>query len=83
MLYEDENENYNHDKCAYATIGFQWDDVKQALTIGERKGTFPGMLKDRTFRIAFVRDSHRTGGAVTETADKNVASSGKATSVTP
>ncbi len=82
-LYEDENDNYNYEKGAYATIGFHWDDAKQALTIGERKGTFPGMLKDWTFRIVFVRDGHGAGGAITDTADKNVPYSGKAISVTP
>ncbi len=82
-LYEDENDTYNYEMGAYATIGFHWDDAKQTLTIGERKGAFPGMLKDRTFRIVFVQDNHGTGGAVTETADKNVAYSGKAISVTP
>jgi alpha-D-xyloside xylohydrolase len=82
-LYEDENDTYNYEMGAYATIGFHWDDAKQMLTIGERKGAFPGMLKDRTFRIVFVRDNHGTGGAVTETADKNVPYSGKAISVNP
>jgi alpha-D-xyloside xylohydrolase len=82
-LYEDENDTYNYEKGAYATVGFHWDDAKQTLTIGERKGAFPGMLNDRTFRIVFVRDNHGTGGAVTDAADKSVAYSGKAISVTP
>jgi len=82
-LYEDENDNYNYEKGAFATIGFHWDDAKQSLAIGERKGTFPGMLKDRTFRVVFVRENHGAGEAVTETADKSVAYSGKAISVTP
>jgi len=82
-LYEDENDTYNYEKGAYATIGFHWDNTKQTLTIGERKGAFPGMLKDRTFRVVFVRENHGTGGEVTEATDKNVAYSGKAISVTP
>ena len=82
-LYEDENDTYDYEKGAYATIGFHWDNTKQTLTIGERKGTFPGMLNDRTFRVVFVRENHGTGEAVTETADKSVAYSGKAISVTP
>jgi len=82
-LYEDENDTYNYETGAYATIGFHWDNDKQRLTIGERKGAFPGMLKDRTFRVVFVRDGHGIGGGITETADKNVPYSGKAISVTP
>src|SRR5689334_9735837 len=36
-LYEDENDTYNYEKGAYATISFHWDDAKKALTIGDRK----------------------------------------------
>jgi alpha-D-xyloside xylohydrolase len=82
-LYEDENDTYNYEKGAYATIGFHWDNDKQTLTIGERKGTFPGMLKDRTFHVVFVREGHGIGGEITDTGDKNVTYSGKAISVTP
>jgi alpha-D-xyloside xylohydrolase len=82
-LYEDENDTYNYEMGAYATIGFHWDDGKQTLTIGERKGAFPGMLKDRTFRVVFVRETHGTGGGVTDTADKIVPYAGQAISITP
>ncbi len=50
-LYEDENTNYNYEKGAYSTIKFNYDDAKKKLTISERKGEFPGMLKSRTFNI--------------------------------
>ncbi len=82
-LYEDENDTYNYETGAYATIGFHWDNDKQTLTIGERKGGFPGMLKARTFRVVFVRDNHGTGEGVTETVDKTVPYSGKTVSLTP
>ena len=52
VLYEDENLNYNYEKGAYATVEFSWDDAARTLTIGERKGSFPGMLKERTFVAA-------------------------------
>jgi len=29
----------------------KWDEAAQTLTIGDRVGTFPGMLTTRTFRI--------------------------------
>lgn len=50
-LYEDENVNYNYEKGAYATIDFRWNDASRTLSIGERKGSFPGMLKTRTFVV--------------------------------
>ena len=51
VLYEDEGDNYNYEKGAYATITFQWNDSKKVLTIGDRQGNYPGMLKTRTFTI--------------------------------
>ena len=50
-LYEDEGDNYNYEKGAYATITFQWNDKARTLTIGERKGSYPGMLQKRQFTI--------------------------------
>lgn len=53
-LYEDEGVNYNYEKGAYATIPFAYDDATGTLTIGDRTGEFPGMLKERTFRVVKV-----------------------------
>ena len=50
-LYEDEGDNYNNEKGQYATITFQWNDKARTLTIGERKGSYPGMLQKRQFTI--------------------------------
>lgn len=53
-LYEDENVNYNYEKGAYAMIPFAYDDAEGTLTIGQRQGEFPGMLKERSFRVVVV-----------------------------
>lgn len=53
-LYEDEGANYNYEKGDYSTISFNYDDTEGTLTIGERKGKFNGMLKDRKFNIITV-----------------------------
>jgi alpha-D-xyloside xylohydrolase len=82
-IYEDENDTYNYEKGAYATIPMRWDDAKHALTIGERHGQFPGMLEVRTFRVTFVGENHGVGVETTENPDKVVSYSGKATTVTP
>ena len=83
VLYEDENDSYNYEKGAYATIPFLWDEASQTLTIGERAGSFPGMLESRTFRIVFVAGGHGIGGALTQEADKTVRYSGKKVTVAP
>ena len=51
LLYEDEGDNYNYEKGTYATIQFDWSDKARTLTVGDRKGDFPGMLKTRKFTI--------------------------------
>ncbi|MDE5849660.1 MAG: DUF5110 domain-containing protein [Muribaculaceae bacterium] len=50
-LYEDENLNYNYENGAYSMIPMSYDDETGTLTIGERKGAFPGMLKERVFNV--------------------------------
>src|SRR5690349_4870347 len=82
-LYEDENDGYNYEKGIYATIPFHWDDAKQTLTIGERKGTFPGMLTERRFHMVFVAEGHGTGITAESKPDKVVTYSGKKIAVTP
>jgi len=83
VIYEDENDNYNYEKGAHAAIPFSWDEASQTMTIGERVGSFPGMLRSRTFRIVFVAGGHGIGIALTQEADKTVTYSGKRVSVRP
>ncbi len=76
-IYEDENDNYNYEKGAYATIPLHWDDASHTLNIGERKGQFPGMLANRTFHVVFVRENHGVGVDAADEVDKVVQYSGK------
>jgi alpha-D-xyloside xylohydrolase len=82
-LYEDENDGYNYEKGVYATIPLHWNDAKQSLMIGERKGEFPGMLKERRFQVVFVGENHGVGISVESKPDKVVTYSGKPMEVTP
>jgi alpha-D-xyloside xylohydrolase len=71
-LYEDENDNYNYEKGIYSTISFKWNDAKKTLTIGQRKGAFPGMLKQRTFHIIRVSRGKGIGMLSNSDFDKSV-----------
>ena len=42
-VYEDEGNNYNFEKGAYATTKLIWNDQKGELTVEERQGSFDGM----------------------------------------
>ena len=50
-LYEDEGDNYNYEKGIYSVIPISWKERTRTLTIGNRKGTYPGMLEKRQFTI--------------------------------
>ena len=82
-LYEDENDNYNYEKGAYATIPLHWDDAHQTLVIGDRKGQFPGMLESRTFHVVFVGRGHGIGINPEPQPDQTVTYSGKQVTVVP
>ena len=72
VLYEDECDNYNYEKGVYSTITFQWNNDKKELTIGKRKGSFPGMLKKRTFQVVIVSLNHGIGVDATDRIEKVV-----------
>ena len=77
ILYEDENDNYNYEKGMNSLIKFKWNDLNKTITLDERKGEFPGMLKSRTFKINYIAK----GAAKAEMKIKTVSYSGKALSV--
>ena len=60
-LYEDEGDTYNYEDGIYATISFGWDDTENILSISERQGHYPGMMKTHTFNIVFVDEQSGTG----------------------
>lgn len=76
-LYEDENENYGYEKGAYSNIPFYWNEKLQTLTIGDRKGTFPGMLQTRKINIVFVDSKHGNGVIESKKFDKTIVYNGK------
>ncbi len=53
-LYEDEGDGYGYQQGSYTEIPMVWNERTRTLTIGTRKGTYPGMLKTRTFRVGVV-----------------------------
>jgi alpha-D-xyloside xylohydrolase len=66
----------------FATIPLHWDDAHSTLTIGDRKGLFPGMLTNRAFHVVLVSEKHGIGIESAE-AGKVVQYSGKQVLVTP
>lgn len=66
-LYEDEGDNYHYEKGLCSTIEMRWNESAATLTIGARKGTFPGMEHHRTFRLLVMKPQSDPGETVTIT----------------
>ena len=75
-LYEDEGTNYGYEAGRFARIPFTYDDATHTLTIGDREGDFPGMLKERTFTVVPV-SAAKAQGYDPEAAGQTVKYSGK------
>jgi len=80
-VYEDENDGYGYERGRYATIPIVWDERAKTLTIGARKGAFPGMLQTRAFHIVWARPGQGTGLELPKTPDAVVAYHGMAITV--
>ena len=59
-LYEDEGDSYNYERGVYTTITFQWNDRSRTLTIGQRQGSYPGMLASRQFTVVLPDGRQQT-----------------------
>jgi alpha-D-xyloside xylohydrolase len=80
-LYEDEGVNYNYEKGQFATIDIKYDQATRKLTIGKRKGSFPGMTVKRKFEIVWVED-HQGGVGLTARPHRVVEYSGASLNIT-
>jgi alpha-D-xyloside xylohydrolase len=80
-LYEDQGDNYDYEHGVHSVIPIHWENSTGTLTIGDRDGSFPGMLEHRTFHAVVVREGQGTGIAPSSSPDATVEYQGKATSV--
>jgi alpha-D-xyloside xylohydrolase len=51
--YEDAGEGWGYERGEYALVDMRWDDRARKLTIGERRGSYPGM-QGRRLRVVLV-----------------------------
>jgi alpha-D-xyloside xylohydrolase len=77
-LYEDQGTTFDYENGAFSQIPIRWDDKTSTLTIGERSGTFDGMLGSRTFRIVLVSKDHPAGFPFSPIQSRSVAYKGAA-----
>ena len=80
-LYEDSGDGYAYERGTRAMIPFRWDDRHHFLSIGDRSGSFPGMVAKRTFHIILVNPDHGLGAEVNSGSGLSVKYEGKAIKV--
>ena len=71
-IYEDEGDTYDYEAGQYAEIPITWSDTARTLTIGARKGSYPGMPATKTFNVVFAGVNHGSGVGVVGTPDQVV-----------
>ena len=78
---DDGKDRLSLDNGQYFTILFEWNDAKKTLTIGEREGSYDGMISSIMLNIVVVSEGHGIGVNVTSNPDKSVVYTGDAMTV--
>ena len=71
-LYEDAGDGYGYEKGENSVIPLHWNDAAGTLTIGARRGSYPGMVGRREFRVILVGKDHGVGEGIAAAADRTV-----------
>jgi alpha-D-xyloside xylohydrolase len=71
-LYEDDGTSYDYERGGHARTTITWDDDSHTLTIGERAGAYPGMLRERTIRVIAIRPGRAVPHSVNAMVDQTV-----------
>jgi alpha-D-xyloside xylohydrolase len=81
-LYEDDGLTFEYENGGFTEIPITWNQTSKTLTIGARKGSFPTMLRHRTFQIVVTSRSNPTAFSLTPHPIKTIEYSGEAVSAT-
>jgi alpha-D-xyloside xylohydrolase len=61
LFYEDAGEGWGYQKGEHSVIPITWNDKRRELTIGATRGAYPGMVKEREFRVVLVTPENGVG----------------------
>lgn len=81
-LYEDDGTSTGYKKGAFARITLAWNEAAGTLTIGDRKGSFPGMVEQREFKVRFISGAAKNALDFDAKGALTVTYTGKAVTVT-
>ncbi len=75
ILYEDDGVSYDYETGKFTEIPFHWDNRSRTLTIGDRKGSYEGMISNRVFDITIV-DSNTPAGDIPASSNNKISYTG-------
>jgi alpha-D-xyloside xylohydrolase len=76
-LYEDDGKTYAYEEGAYSRIPFHYDEKSRTLSIGDRTGGFPAMVKKRIFHVRWLSGPRDDAADFTSAPDATVQYSGR------
>jgi alpha-D-xyloside xylohydrolase len=59
LMYEDAGDSYAYEKGEYSLVRMVWDETAQQLTLGERAGTFPTLVREREYHVVLIANLGR------------------------
>lgn len=80
-LYEDDGKTYEYENGAFTRIPLVYDAASDTLTIGDREGSYAGMLKERQIHVRWISGRRKDAADFTAKPDATVRYVGKALSV--
>lgn len=80
ILYDDSGDGLGYERGQRAEVEIVWNDATATLQFSDRKGTFPGMARKRTFDVVLVDADHGASVAM-GAAQRRVVYRGKRLSV--
>jgi alpha-D-xyloside xylohydrolase len=58
-IYEDAGDTYDYEQGAFAIINLSWIESTGQLTIHDRQGSFPELVKERQYNVIFISKQGR------------------------
>ena len=60
-FHEDAGEGFGYERGEFSIIPMSWDNRSRTFKIDAVRGSFPGMIRDRIFRVVLVQPGEATG----------------------
>jgi alpha-D-xyloside xylohydrolase len=80
-LYEDDGTTNGYARGEWSRIPLRYDEASGTLTIGARKGTFPGMVANRVFNLRWISGPTANAMKFNAKPDQSVRYNGEAVEV--